>query len=591
MRTDPGLALGAEFLSPAESPSRPKRTQQTPLRPGSSPPLPPPLLGSPASPLALLEDSDDLEETLTQRTRNLKMSDMDVDDDVADEEDFVDAPEDTKDDDDDDVLETRRLLGQWPRRVGPAPFKRDAAAEWGAKAVTLGPRRVRTEPDSKDTSSSTGKSKRLSIGSPGNNGGGSSQGSDPSTPDSSSNIGESETPSEDVERLKREHQAQEETIRDQQRSIEHFHIEFEKLNSELQYEKGDKAYWFKRHGEVRDEYTRVEQEHHEFQTDFLGRDKAWKREYKAKQDQLLVELDHFRDRYHATLKAKQDLENLVLEYRQQISGLKHDISTSTRMHGQVTDDELRDRIYVLGHDLQNWIINKFRRAKIEPDREKLPEIIKDDIIAFAPSYKSMATVSKFDTINAIVSGILVYDVLKCYFFGMEENRVDTFQIVESYLNMMLNPVHINRLRGTTLALIMESNPDFINDHKNKLAAQVEDRINNILAGMTGASSPSKVRDKTLRSIIDQAVVLSQTFRVQHAQFTVEIPSTDPALPAAFDPAIMEDIKAGEEDDLMGRPILGVTFPAVFKAGDANGENLHLKNVIVKAKVLCQPPPD
>lgn len=93
----------------------------------------------------------------------------------------------------------------------------------------------------------------------------------------------------------------------------------------------------------------------------------------------------------------------------------------------------------------------------------------------------------------------------------------------------------------------------------------------------------------------------------------------------FDCGSMEDINGEDEAELLGRRIGCVTFPAVYKAGDENGDNVsghvtrdlgwpvpyafvispimqqltnfpfggtqvHLQNVIVKAKVLCLPRP-
>lgn len=53
---------------------------------------------------------------------------------------------------------------------------------------------------------------------------------------------------------------------------------------------------------------------------------------------------------------------------------------------------------------------------------------------------------------------------------------------------------------------------------------------------------------------------------------------------------MEDIGGEEldEDGLAEREICCVTFPGIIKTGDENGGQLHYRNVIAKARVLCSP---
>ncbi|KAI9760253.1 MAG: hypothetical protein M4579_001767 [Chaenotheca gracillima] len=523
------------------------------------------------------------------------MSDMDVDEEIAEEEDFVDAPEDVKAH---EAHEARRAVGDTHRKAGSSSssssYRRDSSVKWGSKSITSnGPRRVKIEPALRDYSK-TSESKRLSIGSAGRNGGSvSSHGSSNSNTPVASQVGESESTSDEVEKRRRDKQPHDQRLEEQEKIIRDQQARIDELQSALRQQREDKEYWSKKHEELHAEYMRTGKELRILKTEVMGIEKGCQREWDDKHEHLIREAEHFRDLYLTEQQVKQELKEQAYGQQQHISALKHDIATSTKMSGQITDDEFREKIQTLGHDVQNWIVNKFRKATIEPDREKLPDDVRTDIIAFAPSYKHIAPVNKIDTINAIVSGVLAYDVLKQYFFGMEDARIDAFMAIESYMKMILQPAELNRTRASWLAKIMESNPDFLTENKNKLAQNVEDRISNILAGITGAPNPTtsrdiKGRDKTLRSIIESAIHLSHLFRIQRAQFTIEIPSTDPALPAGFDPSIMEDIKAGDDAELRGRPIAGVTFPAFYKTGDENGDNLHLKNILAKSKVMCQP---
>lgn len=53
-------------------------------------------------------------------------------------------------------------------------------------------------------------------------------------------------------------------------------------------------------------------------------------------------------------------------------------------------------------------------------------------------------------------------------------------------------------------------------------------------------------------------------------------------------ASMEDVGGEDESSLAERMMIRcVTFPGIIKEGDENGEQVHLTNVILKARVLCE----
>jgi hypothetical protein len=102
--------------------------------------------------------------------------------------------------------------------------------------------------------------------------------------------------------------------------------------------------------------------------------------------------------------------------------------------------------------------------------------------------------------------------------------------------------------------------------------------------LTGIQT-SEPRDKTLLSILEEAVELSRLFRAQRAQFRIESPHCAAAASGdsddsdedddgeEFDGGSMEDINGEDEAELLGRRVGCVTFPAVYKAGDGNGDNV------------------
>jgi hypothetical protein len=105
--------------------------------------------------------------------------------------------------------------------------------------------------------------------------------------------------------------------------------------------------------------------------------------------------------------------------------------------------------------------------------------------------------------------------------------------------------------------------------------------------LTGIHS-SDSRHKTLLSILEEAVELSRLFRAQRAEFRVDSPQCAAAAARdcddgndssedddgeEFDCGSMEDINGEDEAELLGRRVGCVTFPAVYKAGDENGDNV------------------
>jgi activating signal cointegrator complex subunit 1 len=130
-----------------------------------------------------------------------------------------------------------------------------------------------------------------------------------------------------------------------------------------------------------------------------------------------------------------------------------------------------------------------------------------------------------------------------------------------------------------------SDEDFV-AYRNLRISKTLDMIDAILTALTGipandAKTPS--RNEQLLAITTSAVHLSQQLRVQAACFSVILPNTAADGGETFDGRLMEDI-SDEDENPEGRKVECVTFPAVVKRGDESGDNFHLENVIVKAKV-------
>ena len=136
------------------------------------------------------------------------------------------------------------------------------------------------------------------------------------------------------------------------------------LRSRLLAETDEKMFWVRKHQEAHRNSYKLEGEVQMLQTKLVDRDILWKAELERKHSYLLLEHERCRDGYHTAQKAVQEREEEVRELRQQVFGLKRNISTWTKTEGQITDDVFMEKIRSLGHDLQNWTISNFRKARI-----------------------------------------------------------------------------------------------------------------------------------------------------------------------------------------------------------------------------------
>ncbi|KAH0555972.1 hypothetical protein GP486_006085 [Trichoglossum hirsutum] len=411
-------------------------------------------------------------------------------------------------------------------------------------------------------------------------------------------------------------------VGDCERHIDKLQLKLSSVQAELTQISNERNLWASKHNEVRDEYLKLECELRTLQGRLSDLNAKWQAKWEQESGQFHSETNQYRDALHTAQKEKQDLDNENQELRRQVLELKHSISTSTRMESVITDNMVRESVNTLGHHLQNWTISNFRKAKI--DVSELPEEVKQIVSKAVPAYSTLLTTSKLNVIQAVISAILVDKVFGVYFFGLLDERTSQIREMEEYLRIIglapktrvfagsssgINdffpdpgtPASTNQWRSLTLALIRNTPDPAFKDQTVASIAATADHINKTLTALTGIQS-SDSRDRTLLAILEEAVELSRLFRAQRAQFRIVSPRCAAAASRngddsdgdddgeSFDGGSMEDINGEDETELLGRRVGCVTFPAVYKTGDGNGDNVHLQNVIVKARVLCLPMP-
>ncbi|KAG5982355.1 hypothetical protein E4U55_002021 [Claviceps digitariae] len=307
--------------------------------------------------------------------------------------------------------------------------------------------------------------------------------------------------------------------------------------------------------------------------------------------------------------------------KSQVRDMKKFLSTSTRTDGQTTDEVFGDGMARLGNGLQNWVITHFRRAKLVDfdrideatlaelnercpctvDFDRIDEATLAELNELVPMYEDLARAAKVHMLQSIVSRILVEMVFGIYFLGLSDEQMQHFRQMEKTLSqLVLSEESVNQWRASTLALLRRDAPRLLQDETGTHIEKVTLRINRILDTITTdgdrptpststvAASRSDTRDSSLRTLVANSVELARLLVAQKAVLRVHMPEVLPHQQVLVDPDTMEDVGGEDEDALASREIWCVVFPGVVKYGDENGGQMQLRNVIAKAKVLCQP---
>ena len=92
---------------------------------------------------------------------------------------------------------------------------------------------------------------------------------------------------------------------------------------------------------------------------------------------------------------------------------------------------------------------------------------------------------------------------------------------------------------------------------------------------------------SITGILQTAVGLQKIFLTQKAEYVITlVMKSSPQNEATFDGSRMESVNQEEEDTTQSKVAFSV-FPVLEKYGDESGENLSVRNVLLKARVFCQ----
>ncbi|KAF2479099.1 hypothetical protein BDY17DRAFT_327895 [Neohortaea acidophila] len=328
--------------------------------------------------------------------------------------------------------------------------------------------------------------------------------------------------------------------------------------------------------------TSLEEEIEELNTQLQERDEYWRAEYEHQHEQERTDVQRQLNTVTEEARShRQEAANL----QRQLSELKKSVSASTRPSTHVSDTTFREEFGLLQHEIQNWVVQNFRRVKIEVSSEELCSRLEkatDEKLfqRLQPLYKDFDASVKLPTLQATVTCFLMEVFDEPYLFGLhgQVEWADRSKQAAEALLSVLHPAAYNRCRAVTFDALRQS--ESVKGLAEKSSQEIAERVNTCLVTLTEVEE-SETRSASLKSIMKRAIDLAHLIRVQQAKYEVVMPSPG----ARFDSSSMDDVFEESEAD-EDRKIRFATFPALVKITDQEGISMDSTSIVVKAKVAC-----
>ncbi|GAB7360510.1 hypothetical protein MBLNU230_g8460t1 [Neophaeotheca triangularis] len=273
--------------------------------------------------------------------------------------------------------------------------------------------------------------------------------------------------------------------------------------------------------------------------------------------------------------------------KSQLTDLKRSISVSTRVENEVSDGTFVQEMGRLQHEVQNWVVNNFRRAKLQQSYDEickgLQQAVGDDPPTFEASqsmYQTFEAMNKLAIFQATVVAILHEVFTEPYLYGLRQGDpwADSVRQSADALSSVMNPVAYNKWRSSTFDALRHT--PAVEEHVNVRATQLAGTALNFLETATGTER-NENGAMTLKQIVKRAISLAHLFRVQRAHYHFDLPSPG----QSFEADGMEDVAIDAEEDVQ-RVVVCAIFPSVVKIGNGQDSNAAVRNVVVRSKVLC-----
>ena len=246
----------------------------------------------------------------------------------------------------------------------------------------------------------------------------------------------------------------------------------------------------------------------------------------------------------------------------------------------------------LNNDIQGWVLTHFKNSRpaASPPRELTSTLIRNQ-----PNYQYLMQEprTRFLILRAIVAENLIEVVNKGIFYGnteytqMQENvsrngkqrySLPDTRRFERLILAIADPSNLAQWRSVTTSLL-SSSPS-TTAHSEAISSLVH-RIDYSTSSLVNAPA-SDARLQHLWQIMSAAQQLGIDLAKQRSNFVFERPQNS----SMFDPVVMEDVvQEKRAEELKGKKVQSVVFPAVFRFGNSEGQGYGERTVISKAAVL------
>lgn len=298
-----------------------------------------------------------------------------------------------------------------------------------------------------------------------------------------------------------------------------------------------------------------------------------------------TEWDAITNRLHRTEKESQ-------ERLQQLLDLKHSISALTRMDSQVTDSDLAERADQLYHRIREWVISNYRRTKL--DFNNATANAAKAFTTIHPQYSTIPVVDRLPFYQAVLSNALMQIFREQLCIGLPDSGplAPIRHLASNFLQDA--SVDFREWRRTTIRVLESSNArQNLLQERERLVHQISNDIQHQLFSITSVNLTPQAQ-ASLVSILNTAMDLQQKLLLQKARYQLTFFSIqDPQQVMYFDDATMEPINDldgvdGDGDVIFQRRFKFCVFPCLEKFGDEFGDKTEVKNILLKAKVCCEP---
>ncbi|KAI9703753.1 MAG: hypothetical protein M1836_007523 [Candelina mexicana] len=239
----------------------------------------------------------------------------------------------------------------------------------------------------------------------------------------------------------------------------------------------------------------------------------------------------------------------------------------------LSDREIHAQFSALSKAINDWVLSYFKnvRQNVHPT----PELSRM-LGSTQPSWQTLLGQprTKYLVIRAVVAHVLAEG-----FSSGELMGAGPFSALESLISGHAPQSEVSEWRSQTLTLL-SSNPKILADSAQ--ATQVITRKIDSLTSPFSEIPQDSNRTSHLHQIVQTASNLAFEVAKQRPQYTLKLERVGSSFSAISMEDVLQDSK-GEQ--LHGRAIKVVVFPAVIKWGDEDGENYERSTVVSKAQVL------